>query len=491
MRAGKAVAIVAAGLALWCSPALAQPAPAWSPQPWIEDLAQMRGAIETKYANLEWLLTEREFDLAGLFTRAEAALRNARDDTQARSVFDRVMQRIGDGHVGLSWPRPSAPAPAGAAGPPGPVPPATVEGFCRARGVDGPSPGLGPSLAGYVPAETGEVVPGGTARVGATRVGVLRIAKFEPGGLLSLCTEAVTALNVPLGQPCDEACEDRILTRTYRRLSAAVEERLLSLRAAGAEVLVVDLTGNGGGSEWVQAVARMLTPRRLVSQRRGFVRGAHWAGTWTRLGEQLRGFAATASAEDRPRLLAWAAEADAARAEAERTCPPTGGGASCPWVATAGYATGFVGSARAGEFEGREWAPWIFNPAQYPYRDGVWTGPVVVLVDDGTASAAEEMAAMLQDNRAAIILGSRTAGAGCGHTWGGTPTRLANSGAILSVPDCVRVRADGSNEVRGVIPDRLIGWRSSDGRRLRARMLEAALPDAIAAARALHRRSAP
>jgi hypothetical protein len=42
-----------------------------------------------------------------------------------------------------------------------------------------------------------------------------------------------------------------------------------------------------------------------------------------------------------------------------------------------------------------------------------------------------------------------------------------------------------------VIPDRLIGWRSSDGRRLRARMLEAALPDAIAAARALHRRSVP
>jgi hypothetical protein len=39
----------------------------------------------------------------------------------------------------------------------------------------------------------------------------------------------------------------------------------------------------------------------------------------------------------------------------------------------------------------------------------------------------------------------------------------------------VRFRRDGSNEVRGVLPDFWIPWRSSDGRNFRARLLEAAL----------------
>jgi C-terminal processing protease CtpA/Prc len=111
---------------------------------------------------------------------------------------------------------------------------------------------------------------------------------------------------------------------------------------------------------------------------------------------------------------------------------------------------------------------------------------VVVLTDQDTASAAEQFAAILQDNRAALVLGARTAGAGCGHTWGGTPTRLTNSGATLRLPDCARFRADGSNEVRGILPDAAIPWRANDGRALRARMLQAALPEALARARALH-----
>jgi C-terminal processing protease CtpA/Prc len=110
----------------------------------------------------------------------------------------------------------------------------------------------------------------------------------------------------------------------------------------------------------------------------------------------------------------------------------------------------------------------------------------MVLVDQETWSAAEEFAAILQDNRAAIVVGARTGGAGCGHTYGGTPTRLRNSGAILEVPDCVRFRADGSNEVRGIMPDVLVGWRHSDGLAYRASLLAPAVPRAIAEARRLH-----
>jgi hypothetical protein len=229
----------------------------------------------------------------------------------------------------------------------------------------------------------------------------------------------------------------------------------------------------------------MLTRRSLQSARMGFVRGPHWAGNWGRVGESLRRYARTASPDDRTRLLAWAAEADAAKAEAERSCPPSGD-PSCPWLARSGFATGLVGRIPAGALDSKEWSAWVFNPAQHGYREGAWDGPVIVLTDQETWSAAEQFAALLQDNRAAFLVGARTGGSGCGHTWGGTPTRLPNSGATLNLPDCVRFRADGSNEVRGIIPDLLLPWRANDGRAFRARLLEAALPQVAARARALH-----
>ena len=122
-----------------------------------------------------------------------------------------------------------------------------------------------------------------------------------------------------------------------------------------------------------------------------------------------------------------------------------------------------------------QWKP---IPGEYPYRDSVWRAPVIVLVDERTGSAAEDFAATFQDNRAAVILGGRTAGAGCGYTNGGTPTTLSNSRAVLRVPDCVRFRADGSNAVNGVIPDVLVGMRGRDSAKFKAKLVEAKLPEA-------------
>ncbi|HEX8365575.1 MAG TPA: S41 family peptidase [Allosphingosinicella sp.] len=486
------LAAAAAGLILASSPAPAQ-LQAFSPEPWLADLAAARTALTTRYANLEWLLTERELDLDALFGRAEAALRGARSEAEAMAIFNRIVQRIGDGHVTLTWQRP--PAPPAAQGPAAPAAAAqaraapTVEAYCRSRGYSAPNnaAGVAPALAGYRPVAEGDLLPAGTVEAGGARAGFLRIARFDPHSSAALCAEAVRALNLPLDRPCDEQCEARLVTEAYRRLGLVMQERLSALRAAGATVLVVDLTGNGGGSEWAEAAARMLSRRPLRSARFGFVRGPHWERLWRENAAELRAAARGAGPADRTRLLGWAAEAEAAEAQARRRCPPTGD-PSCPWLGRAGFATGLVGEAPAGAFEGRDWGVDVFTPAQHTYRDGAWDGPVIVLVDQETASAAEQFAALLQDNRAAIVLGARTAGLGCGHSWGGTPTRLPNSGATLTVPDCARFRADGSNEVRGIVPDLLLAWRANDGRAFRARMLESALPEAIARARLLYRR---
>jgi hypothetical protein len=475
---------VAAALALMIAAPAAAQAPVWNPQPWVDDLAQVRTVLDTKYANLEWLKGERELDLDGLFERAERAVRAAGSDAAATAIFNRVVERIADGHVALDWPRPaSAPAAAAPAGPPSSRP--TAESLCRSIGYDVPSPpGLAPALPGYTPLPDSEIFPAGTATIGGVRFGFLRIAIFMPQGSPSLCTAAVAALQIPVDRPCDDECRNRIVTHAYRGLGQAMMDRLARLKAAGAQVLAVDITGNGGGSEWAEAAARMLSRRPLQSARISFVRGEHWSGIWQRTIDTLRSHRDRAAGAERRQLDFYLAQAEQARAQAAKSCGP---GAGCPRLAEGGFATGLVGQAPAGAFDGKDWGVWVFNAAQHNYRDGAWDGPAIILTDQNTASAAEQFAAILQDNRAAIILGARTAGAGCGHSWGGTPTRLTNSGATLRVPDCVRYRADGSNEVRGILPDLVIPWRANDGTAFRARLLEAALPQAARRAAALHR----
>lgn len=128
--------------------------------------------------------------------------------------------------------------------------------------------------------------------------------------------------------------------------------------------------------------------------------------------------------------------------------------------------------------DGKPWAPLVFSPAKYPYTAGVWRGPLIVVVDSLTYSAAEEFASVLQDNHAALIMGAPTGGAGSGHTDGGTPTTLPNSHGIFELPDCARFRANGDNEVAGVQPTVLAGLRRFDGVDRQAHFLNLALPEA-------------
>jgi len=469
---------VAAAATVLAAPLAAQP---FDPAPWIADLQQARQAFHDKYANLEWLENERGLKLDPLFDRAAQQLAGASSEADVRGLFDRIEQRIGDGHVQFVWPR-RAPSQTAGGAKPGTLAPRDL---CAELNYDSrqASPGTAQAFPGYRPLADGNPFPAGTARSGEAIVGVIRIGVFQPQGYPELCREAVRTFAIPEDRPCDDQCQDKIITRAYARLTAALEGRTRQLKSAGAQVLLVDITGNGGGSEWAEAAARIFSAKELVSERRGYVRGEHWTKQWRDLAATLREFAAQARRADKASLLGYAAEADAAVREAETPCAEP---STCNRIATAGYSTGLVGHTKSGAFAGKDWGVHVFSPAQFPYHDGVWNGPLIVLVDQETWSAAEEFAAVLQDNKAAIVLGARTGGAGCGHTNGGTPTKLKNSGIILELPDCVRFRADGSNEVRGIIPDEVVGLRANDGLALRTRLIADSLPAAIEKAKALH-----
>jgi hypothetical protein len=445
----------------------------WNPQPWLDDLDQIRRALDVKYANWTWLTQTRQANIDALFADASSRIEASGSDAEARAVFDRLIRKIDDGHVTLDWPH----APSNHSTAPNSKP--GVEIFCRSLGyaIKPDAINIAESLSGYKPLGTDPVLPEGIITVNGTRVGVLRIEVFMPEHSPTLCTEAVQQLHIDVAASCDDACSDKIDNFAYARMTAILEDRLRNLRSNGATVLMVDITNNGGGSEWSEAVARELNRKELLAEPLGFVRGPQWTKHWDDVIHELQTDVKEATPADQNNLQDWISQANRARQQAEVSCPHND--PHCDWLGRAGYATGLVGRAPANAFAGKPWGPTVFTPAEFPYHDGVWDGPVIILTDQGTFSAAEEFAATLQDNHVALIAGARTGGAGCGHTDGGTPTTLSHSHATLELPDCARFRVDGTNEVNGVTPDRLLPWRANDGPTYKAHLLEQVLPTMI------------
>jgi hypothetical protein len=449
---------------------------AFDPRPWLEDLQQVREALLTKYANLEWVVIEREVNLESLFASTTSRLEAATSDAEARAAISALTKELGDAHVGIRWNKRAASE--------------TPHADCAQLGYSDEtrSGGVGRYIPGFSPINdsSAKEFPAGVIPIQGHRVGVLGIGIFTPDGVPELCSEALSALHLAPDSLCDDACSDTVGAWVSARMTRDLAEQLRALSRAKAEVLLVDITGNGGGTQWAEAAARMMTPLRLKSERMGFVRGPHWAKHFAETVASLREDARLANSADKAMLNELADTALGYQKEAETPCDGEplwqGKSPSCSWLGKGFFASGVIDSADPKALQGRSWAADVFSPSQYPYEEGIWRRPLIVLVDGGTGSAAEQFAAVLQDNHAAVILGAPTVGAGCGHTNGGTPTTLKNSGGVLILPDCARIRADGQNEVMGVQPDILVGLRDSDGpHRKGTRVLEQLQPAVIRA----------
>lgn len=385
----------------------------FDPKPRIADLDQVRETFATKYANLEWAVFQREADLPKLFADTEARIKSATNDWEARAAFERLARKLGDEHVVFDWPRsgshPMAMEKAAS----------MPQERCAALGYDARmrATPLAANAVGYQPLSTAQSdeFPAGVISLHLQRIGVLQIGVFTPQGFPALCQSALRELAVAADKPCDDACSDRIHDWASDQLTRDLTAQLRALQDAGAAVLVVDVAGNGGGSEWAEAVARMVTHIRLRSEEMEFVRGEHWAKAFADDEASLRHFADQASGPDRALLLNLADEVEARRKVALTPCDSAplwqGTHPACSWLGRGFYGSGILASADPSQLRGKPWATLLFTPMEFPYEEGVWTGPLIVLVDRNTGSAASEFAAVLQDNHAAIIMGE-PAGAG-------------------------------------------------------------------------------
>lgn len=235
------LAPLAAG-AVWLIPQ----AIAYDERVWLEQFSALRGHMAQHYANLDWMVGHRHADLPALTAATEQRLRSAVIPWQASRALRSFIASFRDPHLKMvpyvPPPPASASSTAGDGSPAAAGSPAPDTRSCKERGFRKRDRSFRfpfEEAPGWT-AVGGPWFPSGTFG----EVGVLRIVLFGEDGYL-------------------EACEEVGPDRVGERLTQEVRATLAALRERGIRVLVLDITGNGGGTNWVKDVVRLVTPRPL------------------------------------------------------------------------------------------------------------------------------------------------------------------------------------------------------------------------------------
>lgn len=345
---------------------------------WKTDLQRIERGLAQGYANFDWQIDKRGFNPVRADQQLNAMLDQATSDVEAVVILSKLMDALHDPHLQLL---------------PGP-PPAGATLIPRQSNADVPieaadtcrdshySDGKAGTALAYAKSREWREIASGPFQAGLIGdIGVVRIPSFDEQRYLETCNS--------VAKPGMDDRELQLATRAElnRRLAATVE----NLRRLGMTKLVVDVSGNGGGSEWSSEAAAM--------------------------------FASGMLKRNAPRL-------------AGPKCDRSGlwkGESAC--------------SVYGAEPETEEMK-----------GTGLWTGPLAILTDRKSASAAEEFVTWLKDNKRAVIAGDRTYGAGCGYVDGGNAIALRAARLHLMVPNCSRYTREGVNEIEGISPDRPVQW---------------------------------
>lgn len=435
----RALRRLSAALACLALGTAAAAAPALTAEDWQADFDTLLTGLASHYANFEDQIRERRLDLPALAARQRKALTEAGNDQARRAAMEGLLRQLRDPHVKIEWAPPAADAA------PGPVCAAGADGGREGRLQWSRWPAFTPLAH-----DAARVFSAGLLnRPDGRRLGIVRLGLFVESAYPVACAEAARTLGLATDAPCDATCAERRDAAAAHVLDTALVDTVRALRAAGAAMLVLDISDNGGGSDWNEAVARRLAGP-LRSARIALLKHPAWQG-WI---------------DDRLHNLGpEAPEAHALRRLRAQLAPPCD--LSAAW-SDGEIAIGARPLPCSMLVNGQLHALGTVEPWGPPVPPGVNRLPLVLLVNEETHSAAEQFAALLQDNRRARVVGSATAGAACGtFTPQGTSFTLPHSGARVHVPDCVRLRADGSNERRGIVPDMVVPWGPSDSPWLR------------------------
>lgn len=432
---------------------------------WQQDYAQLKDTLQQQYANLAWKASGAGgVDLPALDRATTEALARASNDAEAADAIRRFVGGFHDGHFSE---RPYLAVASGPVTEPqearlDPDDPATG---CAALGFASTDPVAFSlpveQLPGFKLASDGRTSTfrsGWLERSGA-RLGFIRIQRFRDRAFPLACLHAWSGLRRQ-GQPVTAAAvRDAAQVRWFEDLAGTIK----ALREAGATALVIDVGHNGGGDDSGDWIPRMLTDRPVRSARLLMVDAPVSAGYFD---EQIGDLSSAL-----PRAATPDAKAALEKALAfftrqkgrigKQRCDLSWvwhrqrawSSSGCNRLLAAGYADGFSPGLPRGAYGNADIARRIAWSSTIEGLFGTWSGPTYVLADSRSYSSAEMFVAVMQDNHVAKIVGTRTGGDGCGFMVDGPPLVLAHSRLRFRIPNCMRLRADGTDEEAGIAPD--------------------------------------
>jgi Peptidase family S41 len=443
---------------------------------WLSEYETLKNYTATSFANFEFRVEKKHIDLSALDHQTRQSLAVATTRLQAQHAISVFIEAFDDGHFiaeklethssssNLSNQSISADA--------------TWQAACAAMGVrDFDRPFVDwVALSAFRPRPSG-VFQTGFLSAGAKRLAVVRIPIFSGAGYPSLCRLAWESRRPT---DCDEACQNELRQSFDQLMLNEFAQVLRELAEQKPDGLLLDLTNNGGGSSVVEAMVRQLTPQKIPVPARGFIHQPHWVAQFEEAANDFRKEAALP--DQKPflkSLLTRSAErAKAAANQARRPCDASHHWkTSAPSRACSSVSTfePYLSVDEQPLVKTLESRGHLFAASQYDYVPGVWNRPVFLALNQNSASATEEVAAMLQDHAGVKVLGVPSAAIGCGYTNGGTSLMLPSFNLKIRAPDCIRYRADGSSESNGITPDVLVPWVKGDDLVVRARKLDVAL----------------
>jgi hypothetical protein len=457
-------------MALAASSATAGPAPRSrvDAAAWQADFQALKTALEQRYGHLAWFASPQGgVDLPALSRETARALRQARDDSAAAAAIRRFVAGFHDGHMSF------VPAPPAAGiGPPAPPEPPPPEGApdartaCAAWGYAPMSrtPFTLPfeTLPNITLLSDGLYDPFRTALidVAGARLGVLRIPRFRASEYSALCEQVWASLRARGVTPSRKAVSAEVDAEWLRTLAG----RLRTLADRGAAALLIDVGDNGGGNDLGDWAVRLFTAAPVRSAPMMMVRGPVSVPYFDVQLEALR--AALQVGPKLPEGTRTSLErAVAAFEQRKREATTTAcdmswvwrerrpwGTSACTQLLDAGFASGALDYAEPGALDPAA-APALYWASAADATRGAWTRPTYVLTDASTGSAAEAFTALMHDRGVAKTIGTRTRGLGCGFVDFDEPFVLPHSRLAFRIPNCARLRGDGTDEVAGIAPD--------------------------------------
>jgi len=454
---------------------------------WLEDYAALKQGLEKSYANLAWFGSPQGgVDLPALDRRTRRLLAQAGSDEDAAAALLAFVARFHDGHLEAQPVLEPTPADKPAAPPKPAVDALGAADGCAALGY-APVRSIAYSLpfdalAGSAQESDGatRVFRAGTLALPAGgKLGLIRIPRFRPQDAPAAGCIAEWEAWRKSGKPIEaEALRERIQDAWLATLAA----QLRRFRDEGARAVLVDVGGNIGGNDSGDWSARLFTPRPVHAPRMLLaadasalpyfdeeLKGLREALGRPGLDEAARGILQKGLADFEQRKAALAARGcDLSWVWRERRAWNPAG---CSRLIEGGSASGGLDYLEPGAVKDPAAAASVFWAARVDALRGAWDGPVYLLLDGKTASSAELFSAELRDNGVARIVGSASEGDGCGFIDAEGTLELPHSRLRFRVPNCMRLRADGSDEVAGIAPDLPIAPTEGESDRARAARL--------------------